>query len=36
VWGEKLRQSVRALPNDFAMRMRQALDEALKPRGLLR
>ena len=36
VWGAKPRQSVRALPNDFAMRMRQALDEALKPRRLMR
>ena len=36
VWAAKLRQSVRALPNDFAMRMRQALDEALKLRGLRR
>jgi diadenosine tetraphosphate (Ap4A) HIT family hydrolase len=35
VWGEKLRQSARALPNDFPMRMRQALDEALKPRRLM-
>ena len=30
VWGEKLRQSTRALPSDFAMRMRSALDERLK------
>ena len=30
VWGNKLRQSVRPLPDDFAMRMRGALDELLK------
>ena len=30
VWGNKLRQSVRPLPDDFAMRMRSALDELLK------
>jgi diadenosine tetraphosphate (Ap4A) HIT family hydrolase len=36
VWGEKVRQAARPLPNDFAMRMRQALDAALKPRRLMR
>jgi len=35
VWGEKLRQSAHPLPNDFAMRMRKALDDLLKPRRLL-
>lgn len=30
VWGEKLRQSPRPLPNDFAMRMRETLDVRLK------
>lgn len=33
VWGERLRQGARPLPPDFAMRMRKALDEILKPRG---
>jgi diadenosine tetraphosphate (Ap4A) HIT family hydrolase len=30
VWGNKLRDSVRPLPGDFAMRMRRSLDEQLK------
>ena len=33
VWGEKLRQTPRPLPADFALRMRRALDQALKRRG---
>jgi diadenosine tetraphosphate (Ap4A) HIT family hydrolase len=36
VWGEKLRDSARPLASDFTMRMRRALDEALKPRALRR
>ena len=30
VWGNKLREGARALPGDFAMRMRGCLDELLK------
>jgi len=33
IWGQKLRQGGHPLPADFAMRMRRALDEVLKPRG---
>jgi diadenosine tetraphosphate (Ap4A) HIT family hydrolase len=33
VWGRKLRESAHPLPSDFAMRMRRALDQALKPKG---
>jgi diadenosine tetraphosphate (Ap4A) HIT family hydrolase len=32
VWGEKLRQTPRPLPADFALHMRRALDQALKRR----
>jgi diadenosine tetraphosphate (Ap4A) HIT family hydrolase len=35
VWGGKLRQAARALPDDFSMRMRKTLDSLLKPRGLV-
>jgi len=35
IWGQKLRQAARGLPKDFSMRMRRALDEILKPRGLV-
>jgi diadenosine tetraphosphate (Ap4A) HIT family hydrolase len=33
VWGQKLREGGHPLPADFAMRMRRALDLALKPKG---
>ena len=33
VWGEKVREGGKALPPDFAMRMRKALDALLKGRG---
>jgi diadenosine tetraphosphate (Ap4A) HIT family hydrolase len=33
IWGQKLRHSAHPLPSDFAMRMRRALDQALKPKG---
>jgi diadenosine tetraphosphate (Ap4A) HIT family hydrolase len=35
IWGQKVRPTGRALEPDFAARMRCALDELLKPRGLM-
>ena len=35
IWGAKVRQGARSLPDDFSMRMRKALDDILKPRGLI-
>jgi len=35
IWGEKVRQGGHPLPDDFSMRMRKALDDTLKPRGLI-
>jgi diadenosine tetraphosphate (Ap4A) HIT family hydrolase len=36
VWGQRLRQSARPLPAEFAARMRRALDDLLKARTLAR
>jgi len=35
IWGAKVRQGAHSLPDDFSMRMRKALDDILKPRGLI-
>ena len=35
IWGEKLRQGGHPLPPDFSMDIRKALDQILKPRGLV-
>jgi diadenosine tetraphosphate (Ap4A) HIT family hydrolase len=35
VWGQKVRPTGRPLEAEFAARMRRALDELLKPRGLV-
>ena len=35
IWGERVRQGGRPLPDEFSMRMRKALDDILKPRGLM-
>jgi diadenosine tetraphosphate (Ap4A) HIT family hydrolase len=35
IWGQKLREGARPLPEAFSMRMRHALDEILRPRGLV-